>query len=55
LTIYSLSEGQYQEMEASPTFPEITKEMLYQFLENAQQHGETSAKRAFRSWIKGYK
>jgi Uma2 family endonuclease len=55
LTIYSLSEGQYQEMETNPTFPEITKEMLYQFLGNAQQHGETSAKRAFRSRLKGCK
>ncbi len=52
LTIYSLFEGQYQEMEASPIFPGITKEMLYQFLENAQQHGETSAKRSFRSWLR---
>jgi Uma2 family endonuclease len=53
LTIYSLSESRYQEMEASPTFPGITKEMLYQFLENAQRHGETSAKRAFRSLLRG--
>jgi Uma2 family endonuclease len=55
LTIYFLSEGQYQEMETSPTFPNITKEMLYQFLEHAQQHGETSAKRAFRSRLKSCK
>jgi Uma2 family endonuclease len=55
LTIYSLSEGQYQEMEVSPTFPGITKEMLYQFLENARQQGETSAKRAFRNWLRGSK
>jgi Uma2 family endonuclease len=53
LTIYSLSEDQYQEMEASPTFPGITKEMLYQFLENAQQQGETSAKQTFRRWLRG--
>jgi Uma2 family endonuclease len=55
LTVYSLSEGQYLEMENSPTFPEITKEMLYQFLENAQKQGETSAKRAFRNWLRGSK
>jgi Uma2 family endonuclease len=53
LTIYSLQKGQYQEVETSPTFPWMTKEMLYQFLEDAQQHGETSAKRTFRHWLKG--
>ncbi len=52
LTIYSLSEGQYQELEVSPTFPWITKEMLYQFLEDAQQRGETSAKRSLRSGLR---
>jgi Uma2 family endonuclease len=53
LTIYSLREGQYQEVETSPKFPLITKEMLYEFLKNAQQYGETSAKRTFRSWLRG--
>jgi Uma2 family endonuclease len=52
LTIYALSDGQYQELEASPTFPWITKEMLYEFLENAQQYGETFAKRVFRSFLR---
>jgi Uma2 family endonuclease len=53
LTIYALQEGQYQEVEASSTFPWMTKEMLYQFLKNAQQQGETSAKRTFRHWLRG--
>jgi Uma2 family endonuclease len=52
LKIYELHDGQYQEVETSPTFPNIPKEWLYKFLNECAQQGETQAKRNLREWIK---
>ncbi|HEY9700071.1 MAG TPA: Uma2 family endonuclease [Trichocoleus sp.] len=48
--IYHLVGGQYQEVEASPTFPTVEKEKLYNFLAEAQQD-EVVAEQNFRSWV----
>lgn len=52
LTIYQLQNGKYQEVPASPTFPQMPKEQLYTFLQNCTQQGETAAKRTLRAWIR---
>jgi Uma2 family endonuclease len=49
--IYQLQERQYQEVEASPTFPLIPKHKLYEFLALAQQD-EVAAEQQLRSWIR---
>jgi len=36
----------------SPTFPYMTKERLYEFLQDCTQVGEKQAKKTFRAWIK---
>ena len=51
LTIYLLSEEQYQESETSPTFPLLTKSKIYEFLAECDTQGETQTKRAFRTWL----
>lgn len=52
LKIYELRSGQYQEVEASPTFPNIPKERLYQFIGECAEHGETQARRNLRLWLR---
>lgn len=52
LKIYELENGQYQEVETSPTFPSIPKERLYEFLNECAQQGETQAKRNLRVWLR---
>jgi Uma2 family endonuclease len=49
--IYQLQEGQYQEVETSPTFPQVPKEKLYEFLTQAQQD-EVEAEQTFRAWVR---
>ena len=51
LTIYQLSQGQYQEVSFSPTFPWLAKTALYEFLQSCREQGETQTKKAFRVWI----
>lgn len=52
LTIYCLRNGGYEEVAVSPTFPYMTKERLYEFLQDCTQVGEKQAKKTFRAWIK---
>ncbi len=52
LCIYYLQDGVYREVEKSPTFPWMTKEMLYDFLDDCRRKGENSAKRSFRNWVR---
>ena len=52
LTIYQLQGGEYQDVEASPTFPGVPKEKLYEFLNDCTQQGETQAKRNLRIWVR---
>lgn len=47
--IYQLQEGVYVEVEASPTFPQVPKEWLYAFLEQAKED-EIEAVYALRAW-----
>lgn len=48
LRIYLLRAGKYQESETSLTFPKIAKDLLYQFLQNCDEQGETASKRQLR-------
>jgi Uma2 family endonuclease len=52
LTIYCLRNGVYEAAEISPTFPWVTKERFYEFLQDCAQVGEKQAKRNFRDWLK---
>jgi len=52
LTIYQLQNGHYQEVVTSPTFPSLPKGILYAFLQDCAQQGETQAKRNLRQWIR---
>lgn len=47
--IYQLHEQVYVEVEASPTFPQVPKERLYAFLEQAKED-EIEAVQDLRSW-----
>lgn len=49
--IYQLQAGQYQEVEASPTFPTVPKAKLYKFLTQAQQD-EVAAEQQLRTWVR---
>ncbi|NJR41054.1 MAG: Uma2 family endonuclease [Leptolyngbyaceae cyanobacterium CSU_1_4] len=48
--IYQLQEGGYQEVECSPTFPQVPKERLYVFLAEAKDD-EIGAMRSLRTWF----
>ncbi|MEO1181647.1 MAG: Uma2 family endonuclease [Cyanobacteria bacterium J06636_28] len=48
LRIYQLRGGQYQETQTSLAFPKIAKELLYQFLQDCNEQGETTSKRQLR-------
>jgi Uma2 family endonuclease len=49
--IYQLQDQQYQEVEASPTFPLVPKAKLCEFLALAQQD-EVEAERQLRAWLR---
>jgi Uma2 family endonuclease len=49
--IYQLQNGDYTEVEFSPTFPQVPKERLYTFLEQAKDD-EIAAMRSLRAWFK---
>lgn len=51
LRIYQLSQGEYQEVEVSPTFPWAPKDVFYRFLEQCKTQGEAQAHREFRAWV----
>jgi Uma2 family endonuclease len=48
--IYQLQDHQYIELEKSPTFSQIPKEQLYQFLQDCQID-EVQASKKFRAWV----
>lgn len=50
LYIYQLQGGEYVEVEASPTFPNVPKTRLYEFLEQCRT-SEVQASKAFRQWV----
>jgi Uma2 family endonuclease len=47
--IYQLQEEVYVEVEVSPTFPQVPKERLYRFLEEAKED-EIAAMQSLRAW-----
>jgi Uma2 family endonuclease len=49
--IYELHQGKYQEVDLSPTFPQVPKIKLYEFLAAARQD-EVEAELALRQWIR---
>jgi Uma2 family endonuclease len=49
--IYQLQESVYVEVEISPTFPQVPKERLYTFLEQAKED-EIEAVRDLRAWCR---
>lgn len=51
LTIYQLNQGQYQEVSNSPAFSWLDKSVLYKFLQDCREQGETQTKRTFRTWV----
>jgi Uma2 family endonuclease len=51
LRIYMLQEGQYGEVDLSPTFPKVPKTKLYEFLAQARQD-EVEAEQTLRSWVR---
>lgn len=50
--IYQLQEEVYVEVEVSPTFPQVPKERLYAFLEQAKED-EIAAMQSLRAWWLG--
>ena len=50
--VYQLQEGVYVEVEVSPTFPQVPKERLYAFLEQAKED-EIEALQSLRAWWQG--
>jgi Uma2 family endonuclease len=49
--IYALRDSSYQEVDASPTFPQVPKVKLYEFLATARQD-EVEAEVAWRQWVR---
>ena len=49
--IYCLQKGEYQEVQTSPTFPQVEKVKLYEFLSTARQ-SEATAERELRAWAR---
>jgi Uma2 family endonuclease len=49
--VYVLQEGVYQEVESSPTFPQVPKERLYAFLSMAKDD-EIAAVQTLRAWYR---
>jgi Uma2 family endonuclease len=52
--IYQLADGQYQAVDRSPSFPQVDKTVLAEFLQDCQTLGETMAKRKLRQWIRDH-
>ncbi|MBD2307587.1 Uma2 family endonuclease [Chroococcidiopsis sp. FACHB-1243] len=52
LTIYLLERDRYRESETSPTFPSLTKSIIYEFLAQCHTQGEAQTKRAFRAKLR---
>jgi Uma2 family endonuclease len=49
--VYTLQNGTYQETDVSPTFPQVPKHKLYEFLATARQD-EVEAELALRQWAR---
>ncbi|ABW26296.1 Uma2 family endonuclease [Acaryochloris marina] len=54
LRIYQLEQGQYQDAPVSPTFPWVTLERFYHFLQQCKTVGETPAYRELKTWVEAH-
>lgn len=52
LRIFQLQQGEYQEVDISPTFTSIPKDIFYEFLQRCRREGEVPANRALRAWVR---
>ena len=50
--IYQLAGRDYVEVDASPTFSDLTAEVLSRVLEQSKIEGQTAAQRSFRAWLR---
>ena len=52
LRIYILNDGQYLEVEQSPTFGTVPVKEIPRFIQETRINGEMATTRAFRAWVK---
>lgn len=52
LQVYTLTDGQYTEVESSPTFAPIPVKEIPRFLQQAKTKGENATTRDFRTWVR---
>lgn len=52
LRVYTLADGQYTEVEFSPTFDPIPVKEIPRFLQRAKTEGENATTRDFRAWMR---
>ena len=52
LRIYLLNDGQYIEVEQSPTFGEVPVKEIPRFIQETRINGEMATTRAFRAWVR---
>jgi Uma2 family endonuclease len=52
LRIYTLSKGQYSEVQLSPTFAPVPVKEIPRFIRESRTNGEMSTTRAFRNWVR---
>ena len=52
LRFYLLNDGQYIEVEQSPTFATVPVKEIPRFIQETRINGELSTTRAFRDWVR---
>ncbi|MEO0932778.1 MAG: Uma2 family endonuclease, partial [Cyanobacteria bacterium J06641_2] len=52
LRIYVLNDGQYLEVEQSPTFGSVGVKEIPRFIQETRINGEMATTRAFRAWVR---
>jgi len=52
LRIYVLNDGQYIEVEQSPTFAQVPIKEIPRFIQETRINGEMTTTRAFRAWVR---
>jgi len=52
LRIYILSNGQYLEVDQSPTFSKVAVKEIPRFIQETRINGEMTTTRAFRAWVR---
>lgn len=52
LRIYRLGDGEYTEVQTSPTFPPVQVKEIPRFIQETKKNGEMATTRAFRAWVK---